>query len=213
MTEAESRGIFLLRDAFLAQHPAVRVRLLRAFFKRGGLILDETGTRRVLEFTKAGASGRGLDLPGGFRFRREFHRYCLEEERNPGQDLSLDLPDPGPGEGTVLLGGRAFSVRWGERGGRDARFGVDLPLSGLDFPLRVRGWLPGDRISLTYGTKKLKKLLAEAGVPLGERNSTPVLTDADGAILWVAGVATAASMKFTGHQARFSIGIDETDDP
>ncbi len=212
MTEAESRGIFLLRDTFLAQHPAVRVRLLRAFLQREGLILDEAGTRRVLEFTKAGASGRGLDLPGGVRFRREFHRYCLEVERNPGQDRSLDLLDPGPGEGSVLLGGRAFSVRWGGSTGIDARLGVDLPLPALDFPLRIRGWLPGDRIAMTYGTKKLKKLLAEAGVPLGERNSIPVLADSAGSILWVAGVATAASVGFIGDQARFSIGIDDTHD-
>jgi tRNA(Ile)-lysidine synthetase-like protein len=41
---------------------------------------------------------------------------------------------------------------------------------------------------LEYGTKKVTKLLLEARVPAGERGRTPLLADADGAVLWVAGL-------------------------
>jgi tRNA(Ile)-lysidine synthetase-like protein len=41
---------------------------------------------------------------------------------------------------------------------------------------------------LEYGTKKVKKLLLEARVSARERGRTPLLVDADGAVLWVVGV-------------------------
>ena len=41
---------------------------------------------------------------------------------------------------------------------------------------------------LEYGTKKVKKLLLEARVAAGERGQTPLLVDADGVVLWVAGL-------------------------
>lgn len=62
----------------------------------------------------------------------------------------------------------------------------------LRFPLEVRGWRPGDRIELPYGTKKLKKLFAEHRVGRAERNRIPILAEVGGRVLWVPGVARAA---------------------
>ena len=212
MLEVDSRGIALRRSGFLAHHAAVRGRLLRAFLRQRGLVLDETGTRRVLEFTKTGASGRTLELPHGLRFHREFDLFRLEEERNPSDDVPILIPGPEAGSGQGVLGDRGLRARWGTGDVESGRYGVDLPLRDLDFPLRVRGWHPGDRISLSYGTKKLKKLLAEAGVPVGVRSRIPVLADQKGRILWVAGITSAASMSGTIGRGRFHIGIDDEDE-
>ena len=50
---------------------------------------------------------------------------------------------------------------------------------------------PGDRISLAYGTKKLKKLFAEHRIPASQRSSIPLLVDESGEVLYVHGIARA----------------------
>jgi tRNA(Ile)-lysidine synthase len=86
------------------------------------------------------------------------------------------------------VGGRRWSARWSTTPipGAEAFGGT-----GLRFPLRLRGRRPGDRIRLPYGSKKLKKLLAEARIPLSDRERLPVLVDADGRVLSVPGLARA----------------------
>ena len=59
----------------------------------------------------------------------------------------------------------------------------------LERGLELRGFQPGDRMRLTYGTKKLKKLFAEQRIAASERARLPVLADSSGEVLWVAGVA------------------------
>lgn len=64
-------------------------------------------------------------------------------------------------------------------------------VSKLKFPIRLRRFIPGDRIS-TPGMqgrhKKLKKIFNEAGTDLQIRAELPVL-ESDGSILWVPGHA------------------------
>ncbi|MDE2793743.1 MAG: tRNA lysidine(34) synthetase TilS [Gemmatimonadota bacterium] len=55
------------------------------------------------------------------------------------------------------------------------------------FPLVARPWAPGDRVTLPYGKKKVKKILLEARIPADRREGWPVVADAEGAIVWVPG--------------------------
>ena len=57
----------------------------------------------------------------------------------------------------------------------------------VGFPLDVRPWAPGDRMTLPYGKKKVKKILLEARIPADRREGWPVVADAGGAILWIPG--------------------------
>jgi tRNA(Ile)-lysidine synthase len=66
---------------------------------------------------------------------------------------------------------------------------VALALEGLSFPLQLRGWEAGDRIRLAGGTKTLKKLFLERRIPRSRRHLLPLLVDARGRVLWIAGVA------------------------
>jgi tRNA(Ile)-lysidine synthase len=59
------------------------------------------------------------------------------------------------------------------------------------WPLEVRSWLPGDRIRLRGGSRKLKRLFGDRRIPLSERGRIPVLSDAGGRVLWVWGMAKA----------------------
>lgn len=100
----------------------------------------------------------------------------------------------GDGEGRFVVGGRAGMARWtcgpaadADGGERTAR----IALAGARFPLTLRGRAPGDRIRTRACTRPLKKVLGEARVSLRARRALPVLADADGAVLWVPGIAQA----------------------
>jgi tRNA(Ile)-lysidine synthase len=213
LVEDES-GVALDRDGLLALHPAVRSRVLREALSRAGVSLDEAGTRAALEFTRTGASGRSLDLPGGSLLSREFHRLLVRVREEPGQDLPLTIIRPEAGRGELVVGGRRFLVVWGGEKPTGCLRTHGVPRSGLHFPLHLRGWMQGDRILLHYGTKKLKKLLAEARVPAPDRSRIPVLVDGSGRVLWVMGVASSAllgSPEWGGEN--FYIGIRHVEGP
>ncbi len=73
------------------------------------------------------------------------------------------------------------------------------------FPLTVRGWRPGDRIRFHYGSKKLTKLFGEKRMGRRARRRTPLVVDARGRVLWVAGVARAEGVGEDGEGLRVTV--------
>ncbi len=203
----EETGLFFVRSRLLAFHPAVRVRILREGLRRRGVSLDEAGTRAILEFTTSGASGRSIALAGGFRLTRDFDRFSVTEWEESVEERPLTLARPSAGTEEVVVGGRRFQVAWGPEEPAGYPMILGTSPSSLRFPLQLRGWMPGDRILLSYGTKKLKKLLAEAKVPVTERARIPVLVDGGGLVLWVAGVASSARIPVREGTEALFIGI------
>lgn len=61
---------------------------------------------------------------------------------------------------------------------------------GISFPLIFRTRRPGDRMSPLglNGTKKVKDIFIDAKVPPTLRNQIPIVTDANGDILWLPGI-------------------------
>ena len=182
-------GLALARDVLRSYHPAVRARVLRFVLRRFGSMPGRAGTRAALEFINSGPSGGRLDLAGGVRIRRDFDTIRVDRSGPPlAADRGVRIPDRAAGRARLELGGKRYAARWGAGGLDGEKTGV--PEDAV-FPLELRGWAPGDRIRLAYGSKKLKKLFAERRVDRQTRASVPVLADAHGRILWVAGVARA----------------------
>jgi tRNA(Ile)-lysidine synthase len=199
------------RPELLAYHPAVRARLLRHLARGLGVVLGEAGTRAVLEFISSSGSGRRYSLGGSLVLAREFDRLVLA--RSAGQDQSevLEIRQPGEGQATLELAGRRYRVEWTRSPRLQDVWAQAFASDGLRFPLRLRGWAPGDRIRMGYGTKKLKKLFAEMQVPAGERMRRPVLADGDGAVIWVPGLARSAQAPLPGEGAGLIIALWGTD--
>lgn len=217
--------------AVAGRPPAVRARLVRAMARRLGCVPGEAGTRRAVEFTSSGRSGGAVPLGAGVTLRRELERLMVVRDPSPGENAELILDPQACGGGDVVVGGARYRVVWGRERHPDA--GLDagddqgegassgggahagtapctearFPLRDLALPLRVRGWHPGDRVRLAYGSKKLKKVFLERGVPLGERSRSPVLVDALGQVLWVPGVARAAVAAPAEDEETITIGI------
>ncbi|HLM67901.1 MAG TPA: tRNA lysidine(34) synthetase TilS [Longimicrobium sp.] len=194
----EDGALVLVRERLTSYDWTLRARVLRALLRRLGAAPDRAGTRMALQFISDAPSGRVLQLPGGVRITTEFGTARIERApADPAKappDAPLTIPAEGDGEGRFVIGGRPGIARWtrgpAPGGDEDART-VRIAADGARFPLVLRGRAPGDRIRTRAGTRPLKKVLGEARVPLRARRALPVLADADGAVLWVPGVARA----------------------
>ncbi|WP_139492577.1 tRNA lysidine(34) synthetase TilS [Brevibacillus dissolubilis] len=72
----------------------------------------------------------------------------------------------------------------------------------LEEMLHVRSRRPGDRITLSGGTQKLKELLIDAKVPKQARDRIPLILAGD-VIIWVPGVRRSAHAQVSDRTTRF----------
>ena len=208
----EQEGAISLDFARIARlHPAVRGRIIRELGERLGHRLDAAGTRYAAAFSSSGVSGRRVELGGALVLRRDLDRLVLVGESVPEADRHVRIADARRGSGRAFLGGRRLAVEWSPQqnfGPMPQRFAVTDPR----FPLTVRARLPGDRIRLAGGTKKLKKVFLEARIPEPKRGRLPVLVDRAGSVLWVPGVAEAiARSDVPADHSVLHIGIADAD--
>jgi len=162
-----------------------------------------------MEFTKSGASGRSHSLPGGVVLSREFEHLVLARARARRPDELLEIVTAGLGEGWFEVDGHRVSARWSLEALAPEWLTEQEAFASarIVFPLRFRSWLPGDRIRLPYGSKKLKKVLSEARIPVSGRGQVPVLVDGDARVLWLPGVARASGTEPVFGEETFHIGI------
>ena len=202
-----SDGRVELPVAFTELAPESATHLLRDACRRAGIVPDAATTERLLAELPGLQVGRRLDVGEGFEAHRTRDAVLIVPpersdeggERPTSAPLRVDGPE---GSGTAVLPGarrpRTVRVEWGARpaapeagngaggpGDGPGRRTVHLPAESITLPLTVRGWVPGDRIRLQGGTRRVVTLLSEAGVPVLDRPSIAVLVDADGCVLWI----------------------------
>jgi tRNA(Ile)-lysidine synthetase-like protein len=215
MIEQDRAVIQLARAKLLGYHPLVRARILRRAAERVGRVPGRAGTRAALAFISEGTSGGAVDLGGGLRLERHFDRLWIRQTADQDADEPLLITGPGNGQGVARIAGRRFRAEWSlTAGATEASMDTAIRCdpNPLRFPLELRAWQPGDRIRLAGGTKKLKKLFAERQVPRPERSRLPLLADAGGRVLWIAGVAAAALTEPEPGRAGFQIRVTDADD-
>jgi tRNA(Ile)-lysidine synthase len=211
----DGEAFVLARPPLLRYDSATVSRLLRTLLRRFGTVLSRAGTRSALQFITDASSGREFSLAEGVVMRVEFDRIRLEKQAGAAVDRPLIIPRLRPGSvwsGNATIGGSDYRIAAEARatigadegdGGRDdGAWSATLRVPESGYPLEVRGWLPGDRVRTTGGTKSLKKLFLELRVPRSRRHRLPVVADAGGGIIWVAGIERPlASAPVSGAEA------------
>ena len=130
----------------------------------GGRMLERPHIRSLFELCRGSRPSGEAHLPGSRAVRRYDRLVFLpREEERPPQAAEL-----WPGQ-TVSFGD--WEVTLTEQSGEG------LPVPAAQLPLTVRSRQPGDRISMPYGTKSLKKLLMEQKIPKDLRDTVPILCD------------------------------------
>jgi len=199
----------LARGVMQEYHPQTRARVLRELASELGTGIGRVGTRTALRFVVSGGSGSAVRLGPQLTLSREFDQLVLSRSE-VGAGTVPDLPvriDTDIGSGRACIGGAWIDVSWGPLLPAGATAAASFDHSALRFPLELRGWRPGDRIHLGYGTKKLKKLLAEWRVPRSRRNRLAILAEqaGQGGVLWVVGLVQA--QPGTGDTERWHITV------
>lgn len=151
-----------------------------AVVARAGLALDQRGTRRLAEFTTRGRPGAVIPLAGGWRVERTADAFVLRRV-----ERAVPAPSALPAAGPVSWG------RWNFLPGGSAV--PDDPWTAVvpaGEPVLVREWVVSDRMTVGTGAVRVKRLLAEAGIPAADRVGWPVVVAGD-AIVWIPGVSRA----------------------
>jgi tRNA(Ile)-lysidine synthase len=194
LAREEEGALVLVRERLSGYDSAVAARLLRGLLRRLGVVPDRDGTRSALRFIRTAASGRVLTLPGGVRIATEFGEARLERVSPPPlPDAPLAIAGE-RGAGTCRIGGRERRVAWRPAGEPGGEWGcaATIAVGAGDFPLLLRGRLPGDRVRTPAGSRSLKRLFTDRRVPRADRARVAVLADARGRVLWVPGLARGA---------------------
>jgi tRNA(Ile)-lysidine synthase len=175
----------------------VRAAILRAWWS---LVRSEPPPRRdVLLAAARLAPGGSVGLGAGLEAVREGEVLALRPSLAPGAERS-ELPVPGavhlPGVGTV----RAAFGPWPDPvlAQRLACRRVAVGDAGdVRPPLRLRPPAPGERWRLlgAPGRRRLRAVLAEAGIPRAWRQCPLVVEDAEGRPLWVVGARQAEGFR------------------
>lgn len=181
-----------------------RGEVLRRLLARAGVVNPHRRHFKALERLAFGPSGRRLDLPGPAVASREGDLLRLSPRREEGDWPARPLEIPG--ETAIEELGARIRVRVrpkptgpldrreaGPEASREGWTGAETLREYFDRdrvspPLVVRPRLPGDRYRPLgmAGKKKIKKMLAEGGIPLSRRGSIPVVEDQE-RIVWLAG--------------------------
>ena len=226
------------RHRWLSEPSLMRAESLRLWARRRGIRLSRGGTRVAVEFITRGRSGGSVYPAGNLRISRSFDTLVFEIVRKsvdragygvqegtrsfhgPG---AVELPvavelAAGTGRSLARIGDRAIQVGWDSSPGdgsalsstgRAASGCVALAVGAEHYPLRIREWVPGDRIHTHGGTRKLKKLFAEHRLSREDRMRRPVLVDRSGQVIWVYGVAVAEWARSEPERADLLIEIDD----
>ena len=212
-------GLSFDREAIAALPDPLLTVLLRRVATRLGGSPGRGATASLLRFVREAPSGRRVKLAGGVTVEHHLGvlRFggsadASADTRPPPEPRPAAPPASGPrlthasphvridppsGEDAFTHGACSVTASWqpaekippapGDRPG--SPFIAHFAPGTVRFPLDVRPWAPGDRMTLPYGKKKVKKILLEARVPADRREGWPVVADADGSILWVPGSA------------------------
>jgi len=166
------------------------IQLILNYLNEGEGVRDVTSEHIHTVFRMLNKPGPSVELhlPGKIRMIRSYDSCLFTKEREPQPyDLLLEK------EGSLLLpNGDEIILLQGKSSSRDPNF-FRLP-KHVKFPLHVRSRKNGDRIQLKGegGKKKIKSLFIEKKIPVYLRDRWPIVTDADGEILWVPSVRKSA---------------------
>jgi tRNA(Ile)-lysidine synthase len=207
---SDGAGVQLKVEGLTGLPPALARRVVRLAVETAapGVTVAGRHLDAVRELAAADNGDGHLDLPGVSIERRggvldvraghprgttrETFEYALPvpgEVRVPMADATIVTSRPN-GEVPEALAARTGEV-------------AVVQAASLTLPLAVRNRRPGDRFRPlgAPGRRKVQDLFVDRKVPRNERDRVPIVVDADGRIVWVAGVTIAHDCRVTAPEA------------
>ncbi|CAH0121535.1 MULTISPECIES: tRNA lysidine(34) synthetase TilS [unclassified Paenibacillus] len=203
-------GYSFHRPGFAKVHVALQRRLIKLILNY--LAISADGKDEIAEFSKIenlrfrilqpSPTTWSIDLADRIRCVREYDRivFVREERMKDGRgEYDYTMPLCGE-ESTVSIPEHGSSIHSRiYRAGLQDRDSLPRPANRYEavfdadrvaFPLTVRNRRPGDRMKIIglNGSKKVQDIFIDDKIAPSVRDSMPIVTDANGTILWIPGV-------------------------
>ncbi len=193
---AKQAQLIIKREAFLANHPAIRRRILEKSCWRMGVRPTYEQICTLAEYLENGKNGSELHLERGVRaeksavellLSRPLAKGVIRGSRRPSPSIRLSVP--GPGSYPVPEANRELVLKEkAPTAGSEKNKGeLWVDLEKLSFPLLLRSFQPGEKFSPCGGPgrKKISRYFNARKIPPKERPAWPVLLSAGGIVALV----------------------------
>ena len=147
---------------------------LRVTHAGGRITIEAADGRAAVSIERGGPTAQPLPVPGTVDLAQSGWRVVASTEHAPPAALAS-------GRGDVAT----------------------VQVDPAQLPLAVRTWRPGDRFKPlgASGRRKVQDLFVDRKVTRADRHRTPIVVDARGQIVWVAGLAIAHECRVTSPEA------------
>ena len=159
---AEEDKISLPVNTLMSRDLAIRRRLVRSMAQQLGVGLTAAQTDAVLAL----GSGGFLDLPDGLQAYRQAHRLTLRRLSPPPEPLELHA-------GKQLWGGHTVRVAVTAEGLPPEGNSAALSADKITGPLTIAAWDGTGRLAVENGSRSIKRLFADQGIPADQREAHP----------------------------------------
>ncbi|MFK3939495.1 tRNA lysidine(34) synthetase TilS [Alkalihalobacillus sp. NPDC078783] len=160
------------------------IHLILNYLYKGSARITSVHIEQTITMLGASNPSATLELADGLKVNREYNRcHFVRNEPNEQGQITKELKVPGK----VVHSLGEVSATYVSQEEPSGPFEVLLDLDSIQLPLMIRAPLPGDRIDALGmdGTKKLNRLFIDRKLPKSLRSEWPIVTDADGYIIWV----------------------------
>lgn len=205
---SDASGVQLDRAALGALPPALARRVVRDAIESQGGLVSLRHVDAIRRLAAAHGADWHLDLPRLAVDRRGRHVQMRPRaaagDAAPGFAYTLPIP------GAIWLPETGMTIEASYQESVDVASGFErhphralLQAASVAAPLVVRSRRPGDwfRPLGAPGRRKLQDVLVDRKIPRHRRDAVPVVVDAAGRILWVAGVTMADECRVTAPES------------
>lgn len=212
----ERDGWTMDRSAFLGLHVALQRRLITLILICLGVEKGSVPFERIDAIREAAAEGSPttsvIEAGRGVRFLREYDvlRWTRSDESG-GAGFAYEVAETACELMVPEAGGRLVFRRIRREAGQplpapdpDSRRAAMFDEDTVAYPLCVRSRQPGDRLRLAglNGSKKVQDIFVDDKVARSRRDRIPLVLDAGGRLLWIAGVRRSAEAPVTEDTTR-----------
>jgi tRNA(Ile)-lysidine synthase len=226
LVRRERDGCAMDRGAFLDLHIALQRRLITLILIYLGVERGSIPFERIDAIREAAAEGSPttsvIEAGRGVRFLREYEVLRWTRGDAPAgagfeyeaAETAVELAVPEAGGKLIFRRIRRASGEPLPAPAEDSRRAAMFDEDAVAYPLRVRSRKPGDRMRLAglNGTKKVQDIFVDGKIPRSKRDSVPLVLDAEGRLLWIAGVRRSAEAPVTENTTRI-LRIEWQDEP
>lgn len=174
------------RPSFLQLDTALQKDILCLLFETHDLHKNQEIVTWILHLLHTTTGNKKITLQQGHCFIIEYEKGFITkpDEKKQFEAVSLCLSETVHWEKNRFY----FSKKMPQN---NAKY-LKLCYNDLKLPLKIRSRIKGDWIQMNYGKKKIARLMIDAKFSTEKRKTTPIVTDAEGTILWAVDLASSS---------------------